>query len=116
MLEAALSLLGGLVIAVGLALMAGGTLGLLRFPDIYTRVHAVRVADGPGAVIFVLGLAVVSGDAEVALRLVLLAALVAALGPTLAHLTANAAHAGGVAPIAGAYTAPRPGVRDGRVS
>jgi multicomponent Na+:H+ antiporter subunit G len=109
MLDVVLSLAGGLVIAVGLALMAGGTLGVLRFPDIYTRVHAVRVADGPGAVIFILGLAIVSADGGVALRLVLLAALVAALGPTLAHLTANAAHAGGVAPIAGSYSAPRPG-------
>lgn len=111
MLEATLSLLGGLIVAVGLALMAGGTLGLLRFPDLYTRVHAVRVADGPGAVIFILGLAVLSGNGDVALRLILLAALVAALGPTLAHLTANAAHAGGLAPIAGAYTTPRPGAR-----
>jgi multicomponent Na+:H+ antiporter subunit G len=111
MFDVVLSLAGGAVIAVGLALMAGGTLGLLRFPDLYTRLHAVRVADGPGAVIVVLGLAVVSGDGAVALRLVLLASLIAALGPTLAHLTANAAHAGGVAPIAGAYTAPRPGGR-----
>lgn len=111
MLDVMLSLVGGAVIAAGLALMAGGTLGLLRFPDLYTRLHAVRVADGPGAVIVVLGLAIVSGDGEVVLRLVLLGALIAALGPTLAHLAANAAHAGGVAPIAGAYTAPRPGGR-----
>jgi multicomponent Na+:H+ antiporter subunit G len=116
MLQLALSLVGGLFIVVGLTLMAGGTLGLLRFPDLYTRVHAVRVADGPGAVIVILGLAVVCGDGAVALRLVLLAALVAALGPTLAHLTANAAHAGGLAPIAGAYKAPRPGARGGRGS
>jgi multicomponent Na+:H+ antiporter subunit G len=109
MVQIALSVVGGFLIVIGLAFMAGGTLGLLRFPDLYTRLHAVRVADGPGAVIFILGLAVVSGDIGVALRLILLAALVAALGPTLAHLTANAAHAGGLAPIAGAYTAPRPG-------
>jgi multicomponent Na+:H+ antiporter subunit G len=98
-------------VVVGLTLIAGGTLGLLRFPDFYTRLHGVRVADGPGAVIFILGLAILSADAAVAVRLVLLAALVAAIGPTASSLLANAAHAAGLAPIAGPYTAPRPGRR-----
>jgi multicomponent Na+:H+ antiporter subunit G len=114
MLEIALSLIGGAVMVAGLTLMAGGTLGLLRFPDFYTRLHAVRVADGPGAVIFILGLAIVSGDPIMALRLVLLAALVAAIGPTSAGLLANAAHGAGLAPLAGAYAAPRPDARGGR--
>lgn len=115
-MQIVLSLLGGLLMIVGLALMAGGTLGMLRFPDFYTRLHAVRVADGLGAGVFVLGLAVVSGDGGVALRLVLLAALIAALGPTVAQLAANAAHAAGLAPLAGPYRAPRPGPRAGRTS
>ena len=105
------SFLGAFVIVIGLALMAGGTLGLLRFPDFYTRLHAARVADGLGALLFILGLALVSGDGAVALRLVLLAALVSALGPTMSQLAANAAHAAGLAPLAGSYRAPRPDPR-----
>jgi multicomponent Na+:H+ antiporter subunit G len=112
MLQIVLSLIGGVVIVAGLTLMAGGTLGLLRFPDFYTRLHAARVADGPGAVIFILGLAIASGDPAMALRLVLLAALVAAIGPTTSGLLASAAHAGGLVPIAGPYTAPRPNTRE----
>ena len=114
-MQIVLSFLGALLIVIGLGLMAGGALGLLRFPDFYTRLHAVRVADGLGGVVFVLGLALVSGDAGVALRLVLLAALVAALGPTISQLAANAAHAAGLAPLAGSYRAPRPDPR-GRTS
>lgn len=113
-MEIVLNIVGGAFIVTGLALMAGGTLGLLRFPDFYTRLHAVRVADGLGAVVFVLGLAIVSGDAAVALRLLLLAALIAALGPTMSQLAANAAHAAGLAPLAGPYRAPRPGPRGGQ--
>lgn len=109
MLEAVFAVAGGVLIVAGLALMAGGTLGLLRFPDFYTRLHAVRVADGLGAVVLLLGFAVVSGDGAVALKLVLLAALIAALGPTTSQLLAHAAHAAGLAPIAGPYRAPRPG-------
>jgi multicomponent Na+:H+ antiporter subunit G len=116
MLQLALSVIGGGLIVAGLMLMAGGTLGLLRFPDFYTRLHAVRVADGLGAVVFILGLAAVSGDVGVALRLLVLAALVAALGPTMSQLAANAAHAAGLAPLAGNYRAPRPGARGERSS
>lgn len=99
----------GIVIAVGLLLIAGGALGLLRFPDLYTRLHAANVADVVGSVVVVLGLAIAAPDWGVALRLLLLAALLMALGPTLTHLVAQAAHAAGLAPIAGRYAAPRPG-------
>lgn len=103
----------GVVIALGLLLMAGGALGLLRFPDLYTRLHAANVADVVGSVVVVLGLAIAAPDGGVALRLLLLAALVMAIGPMLIHLVAQAAHAGGLAPISGRYAAPRPGaVRD----
>lgn len=102
---------GGLLIALGLAFILGGAIGVLRFPDFYTRLHAARAADGVGAAIFLLGLAVLSGDAGMALRLIVLAVLVAALAPVLTHLGANAAHVGGLAPLAGPYKAPRPGAR-----
>lgn len=102
----------GLAIAlVGLVFIAGGVLGLLRFPDFYTRLHAARVADGVGAVLVCLGLALAANDGAVSLRLLLLALLVAAVGPLLAQLAANAAHAGGLAPLTGRFVAPRPGAR-----
>lgn len=101
--------LGGAVAVLGLLFMAGGTIGLLRFPDFYTRLHAARVADAVGAVIFLIGLAVLAPDLGSSLRLLLLALLVGALGPALSHLLANAAHAAGLAPLSGKYTAPRPG-------
>jgi multicomponent Na+:H+ antiporter subunit G len=103
--------LGGVVVLVGLVFMLGGTLGVLRFPDFYTRLHAARVADAVGTTILVLGLALCARDGATMVRLLLLAALVAALGPTLSHLLANAAHAAGLAPTVGRYTAPRPGAK-----
>jgi multicomponent Na+:H+ antiporter subunit G len=115
-LQLILSLLGGAVIALGLALMAGGALGVLRFPDFYTRVHATNASDIPGGVLIIVGLALASGDGAIALRLILLAALFIAVGPTLAHLSASAGHAGGLAPLSGPHTAPRPGARPERRS
>lgn len=101
--------LSGVVVAIGLMLMAGGALGLLRFPDVYTRLHAANVADAVGPVIIVLGLVIAAPDWNVAFRLILLAVLIASAGPTLTHLIAQAAHAAGLAPLAGRFTAPRPG-------
>ncbi len=114
-MDAALDLvrsgLGGLIAIAGLLFIAGGTLGILRFPDFYTRLHAQRASDGIGAVLVCVGLAILARDGEVALRLVLLAVLIAALGPLIAQLSANSAHVGGLAPLSGPYTAPRPGVK-----
>jgi len=101
--------LGGAICAIGLALMLGGAIGLLRFPDVYTRLHAASVSNGAGALLTLCGLAVASGDGAIALRLLVLGALLMAIAPTLNHLVASAAHASGVTPIAGAYSAPRPG-------
>jgi|CXWL01.1.fsa_nt_gi multicomponent Na+:H+ antiporter subunit G len=100
---------GGLLVAIGLGFIFGGTIGLLRFPDLYTRIHAFSVAGGPGVAIAIVGLALAASSWDMAARLLLLAALVAALGPTLSQLVANAAHAGGLVPLAGQYVAPRPG-------
>jgi len=109
--------LSGVVVAIGLVLIAGGALGLLRFPDLYTRIHAANVADVVGSVVVVLGLVIAAPDWGIAVRLLLLAALFMALGPTLSHLVAQAAHAAGLAPIAGRYAAPRPGAtRTGSMS
>lgn len=100
---------GALLAAIGLVFIGGGAIGLLRFPDFYTRIHAATAASGVGAIFVVAGLAVTVWDLAIALRLALLGAFIAVLNPTLAHLVASAAHAAGLAPLAGSYTAPRPG-------
>lgn len=101
--------MGGVFAVIGLAIMAGGMLGILRFPDFYTRLHAQNASNSVGAVLLTIGLAAVAPDWRIALKLVVLGVLVAAVAPAVAHFAANAAHAAGLAPIAGAYRAPRPG-------
>jgi len=111
MAHLALSVVGAAIIIIGLVVMIGGVLGLLRFPDVYTRVHAVNASDGVGAALVAGGLALTAEDGGVALRLLLLALLLLALAPTLAQLIASAAHGAGLAPLAGRYVAPRPSAR-----
>ncbi|MEJ0060495.1 MAG: monovalent cation/H(+) antiporter subunit G [Terricaulis sp.] len=47
---------GGILVAIGLLFMLGGAIGVLRFPDFYTRLHAASVSDAVGAVIVIAGL------------------------------------------------------------
>lgn len=94
---------------VGLLAMLGGVVGILRFPDFYTRLHAYLAALGLGAASTCVGLAFAAGEVRTALKLALLALLVAALAPVLAQILGAAAHAGGLAPLSGGYVAPRPG-------
>lgn len=111
LLETARGILGGAIATVGVVVLLVGAIGVLRFPDFYTRLHAINAGHMTGAPVVLLGLAILAPDWGVALRLVLLAALVIAVAPVLAHLLANTAHAAGLSPITGRYIAPRPGVR-----
>lgn len=115
-LQSVIAAVGAVTALIGLLLVAGGAVGVLRFPDFYTRLHGASAAIGPGAVLVLLGLAALASDAGLALRLVSLAMLAAIGAPLINHALASAAHGGGLAPLAGDYTAPRPGpqrARDG---
>jgi multicomponent Na+:H+ antiporter subunit G len=51
----AADLLGGLLVALGVGLVATAGIGLLRFPDAYTRMSAVTKAASLGVVLVLLG-------------------------------------------------------------
>ncbi len=68
-----------------------GTVGLLRFPDLFTRLHALTKADNLGLGLLVLGLALRSGSAVVAAKLVLVWLLALLASSTGCHLVARAA-------------------------
>lgn len=101
-MDALAVVVGGAGVASGLILMAVGHLGGLRFADVYTRSHGINVADGAGATVFILGLGAMAPETGLTFRLLMLAVLVWAMAPLLTHLTAAAAHFGGIAPRVGA--------------
>jgi multicomponent Na+:H+ antiporter subunit G len=100
---------GGLCIALGSVLMLGAVIGLLRFPDVFTRLHAAGGALSLGACVSLFGLLLLAGSLLAAAKVAFLIALVVAVAPVLSHIAGSAAHVAGVSPIVGAYAAPRPG-------
>jgi multicomponent Na+:H+ antiporter subunit G len=86
------------LLVVGAAFLLGGTVGLVRLPDLYTRAHAASKCDSAGAGSILLALALQGGLAFGDLKLVLLMLLVLVSGPTTAHALARAGHWTGLAP------------------
>jgi multicomponent Na+:H+ antiporter subunit G len=91
----------------GLFFMLVGTVGVLRMPDVYTRLHAAGMTDTMGAGLLILGmslqtvLGIVHGESSywfVLIRLVLVYAFLMFTSPIATHALARAALAGGVEP------------------
>ncbi|MDO3377944.1 monovalent cation/H(+) antiporter subunit G [Geoalkalibacter halelectricus] len=75
-----------------------GTLGLLRFPDVFCRLHALTKADNLGLGLIVLGLMLQAPSWHAAAGLLLTWLLVLLAGATVAHLIARKALADGQRP------------------
>jgi multicomponent Na+:H+ antiporter subunit G len=75
-----------------------GTVGLLRFPDVFTRLHALTKADNLGLGLIACGLAVEARDAWVAAKLGLVWALILFSSSIICQLVARAALARGLEP------------------
>ncbi|MBC8208010.1 MAG: monovalent cation/H(+) antiporter subunit G [Desulfobulbaceae bacterium] len=86
-----LDLTGIVLIVCGLPFFLSGSLGLLRFPDIFTRLHALTKADNVGLGLIVLGLICQAGSLFEALRLLMVWLLVLIASSASCHLIARSA-------------------------
>lgn len=107
MMETVLDVLSWIFIAGGLFFMLVGTVGVLRMPDVYTRLHAAGMTDTMGAGLLLLGMAlqtivgIAHGESSywfVLVRLVLVYAFLLFTSPIATHALARAGLAGGVEP------------------
>jgi len=90
----------------GLFFVLAGTLGVLRLPDFYTRLHAAGMTDTLGAELILIGLIIQSGFTQMSLKLLLVAFFLLLTSPTATHAIAYAAHKAGLEPKLGKYKAP----------
>jgi multicomponent Na+:H+ antiporter subunit G len=78
-----------------------GTVGLLRFPDVYTRLHALTKADNLGLGLIVMGLIVQADSWTLIVKLVLIWILAMISSATACHLVARAGLRAGIEPWRG---------------
>ena len=87
--------LAGLLIVAGCGFFLAGTVGLLRLPDFYCRLHATTKCDPVGTVLILTGAGILSGPDGGAVRIIALIALIVITSPTAGHALARAGwHAG----------------------
>ena len=81
-----------LFISVGLFFIVVGTLGLIRFNDIFRRMHALSVMETLGFFCFFAGLIIYAGFSLLSLKLFLILSLIMLVAPTSTHILAMYAH------------------------
>jgi len=98
--------LSWVLVGAGVFFVVVGAIGLIRMPDIYTRLHAAGMTDSIGAGFILVALALQSGPTLITVRLLLVWAFLLLTSPVGTHALARAARAGHVAPYR-ATTRPR---------
>jgi multicomponent Na+:H+ antiporter subunit G len=96
----------GILIIAGLFFFTVGVIGVLRFPDFYTRLHAAGKCDSLAAVLVIAGLALYNlsefsfANLLVSLKILAIAAFVFVASPTATHAITKAGLIMGVEPWA----------------
>jgi len=90
------TILAGLLMVGGTAFMLVAAIGLLRLPDLYTRMHAVTKAGTLGVGLILLSAAVAFGDVSVATRSLVALLFVLLTAPVSAHMIGRAGYLGKV--------------------
>ena len=94
-----ITILSGFFLACGVLAVLIGSIGLLRLPDVYCRIHAVGMIDTAGASFIILGMIVNEGFSLVTVKLVLVGIFLFFTSPIATHAVAQVAYKSGVAPI-----------------
>jgi len=80
-----------ILLLVGSVFALIGSIGIVRMPDVFTRLHAAGITDTLGAAGVLLGLALKAGFSLLLVKLLLMLAFLLLLNPTACHALARAA-------------------------
>ena len=92
----AIDVISTVFMAAGTLVMITGTIGLLKFPDFYTRMHATGKCDTLGQVLIILGCMIYEGFTFISIKLLLVAAFYLLAGPASTHALMKAAYVTGL--------------------
>ncbi len=92
-------MIGMIIIGIGTGFVLIGTIGILRFSDLYSRLQASGVSDNAGVGLIIIGLIVYSGWDPIDLTLAFLLLILVITNPLVTHAIAKSAfvqrHTGG---------------------
>ena len=90
------------LILIGCVFIVAGAIGLIRLPDLYTRLHAASLTDTGGAIFILLGLTLqaifIMGHAMAAIKVILVLFFTLFTSPAASHALAKTALLSGRVP------------------
>ncbi len=95
-----LDILSWALLAGGSFFIIVGNIGLVRMPDLFTRMHAASLVDTLGAGLFIAALMIQGGLTLISVKLLMMLVFVFFASPTASYALANAALSQGVKPEA----------------
>ena len=98
-MEMFLDVLSWICVLAGIFFMVVGTVGIIRMPDVYTRLHAAGMTDTMGAGFLLLGMCFQVAPGLITVRLILVYAFLLFTSPIATHALARAALVGGDEPV-----------------
>jgi len=101
-------ILSGISLAIGVVALLIGSLGLLRLPDVYSRIHAVGMIDTAGAGFILLGMLFYAGFSIASVKLAAIGIFLFFTSPIATDAVALVAHQNGVDPTPGTKLSIKP--------
>lgn len=98
-MDAILAIASGASLLIGSFLIFSGGLGVLRFPDFYTRMHAAGVTETLATAFILLGLVFLANTLTELAKLIMILLFVLITSPTASHALAKSAQHGKLAPL-----------------
>lgn len=93
------AILSGTFLFAGVFLFVVASIGLVRFPDFYSRLHPAGKTDTLGQMLALFGLIIYEGISVASFKLLVIIVFLSIANPTAAHALAKAAYAGGTKPF-----------------
>jgi len=91
-------IISGIFLFLGCFLILVAAIGVVRFPDFYTRIHAAGKSETLGQFLVILSLMIFEGFTLVSVKLLLIVAFIFICNPTATHALAKAAYLSGLRP------------------
>jgi multicomponent Na+:H+ antiporter subunit G len=79
-------------ILMGSLLILIGSIGLIRLPDFWSRLHGASITDTGGVLFLLIGMMIQAGSIWIFLKLVAIGIFLFVSSPTASHAIANAAY------------------------
>jgi multicomponent Na+:H+ antiporter subunit G len=98
MMDLIITIISGILISIGTFLIVVAAIGVVRFPDCYSRMHPAGKGDTLGQGLVLAGLMVYEGFDLISIKLLIIIIFIFIANPTATHALAKAAYIAGVKP------------------